>query len=143
MKKYILIIFSLLALCSCKEGSSNRMSRQDLRDKLAYRTASGLETNANGESVTGDYAGGGDNAINYELKVYTIMAGSFSSKESADQILIRAKKAGYDGKVIMNSENNFVVHLAHDNDRDKVKEALEDLQAKNIAPPDAFITVEK
>lgn len=133
MKKAVLLIITLLTLCSCKEGTSNRMSRQDLRDKLAYRTASGLATNASGSA----------DAINYELKVYSIMAGSFSSKESADQILIRAKKVGYDGKVIMNSENNFVVHLAHDNDRDKVKEALEDLQARNIAPPDAFITVEK
>ena len=143
MKKAILIIIALLTLCSCKEGPSNRMSRQDLRDKLAYRTASGLATNESGESVTVQHAGGSADEINYELKVYTIMAGSFSAKESADQILIRANKVGYDGKVTMNSENNFVVHLAHSNDRDKVKEALEDLQARNIIPPDAFITVEK
>ena len=70
MKKAILIIITLLTLCSCKEGPSNRMSRQDLRDKLAYRTASGLATNESGESVTGQHAGGSADEINYAKGVY-------------------------------------------------------------------------
>ena len=152
MKKICLIILTVFALSACKQGGTSRLTRQEMRDKLAYRSASSLgQDRANGSSTNNlaDNSFEDENTdditddINYDQKVYTIMAGSFSAKESADQILIRANKVGYDGKVTMNSENNFVVHLAHSNDRDKVKEALEDLQERNIIPPDAFITVEK
>ena len=148
MKKVFLVLITLLTLCACKQGGTSRLTRQEMRDKLAYRSASSLgQDRANGSTTNNftdsDFEDNRPDDINYDQKVYTIMAGVFSTKEAADQILIRARNSGYDGKVIMDSDNQFTVHLAHSNDREQVKAALEDLQSKSIAPKDAFITVEK
>ena len=148
MKKICLIILTVFALSACKQGGTSRLTRQEMRDKLAYRSASSLGQNNASGAATNNLAGSvfedsNTSDINYDQKVYTIMAGVFSSKEAADQILIRARNSGYDGKVIMDADNQFTVHLAHSNDREQVKAALDDLQSKSIAPKDAFITVEK
>lgn len=148
MKKVFLVLITLLTLCACKQGGTSRLTRQEMRDKLAYRSASSLGQNNASGAATNNLAGSvfedsNTSDINYDQKVYTIMAGVFSTKEAADQILIRARNSGYDGKVIMDADNQFTVHLAHSNDREQVKAALDDLQSKSIAPKDAFITVEK
>ena len=148
MKKVFLVLITLLTLCACKQGGTSRLTRQEMRDKLAYRSASSLGQDRTNGSTTNNLADSSfedenTDDINYDQKVYTIMAGVFSTKEAADQILIRARNSGYDGKVIMDADNQFTVHLAHSNDREQVKAALEDLQSKSIAPKDAFITVEK
>lgn len=148
MKKVFLVLITLLTLCACKQGGTSRLTRQEMRDKLAYRSASSLgQDRANGSTTNNftdsDFEDNRPDDINYDQKVYTIMAGVFSTKEAADQILIRARNSGYDGKVIMDADNQFTVHLAHSNDREQVKAALDDLQSKSIAPKDAFITVEK
>ena len=148
MKKICLIILTVFALSACKQGGTSRLTRQEMRDKLAYRSASSLGQDRTNGSTTNNLADSSfedenTDDINYDQKVYTIMAGVFSTKEAADQILIRARNSGYDGKVIMDADNQFTVHLAHSNDREQVKAALDDLQSKSIAPKDAFITVEK